>query len=193
MDIFVEQTAVFKSAFQHKEVNSIVEEIYKQCFYDYFERLYSYAFTIVKDNGEAKDIVQTAFIALWEKRNTVNLGTSARSYLYTSVYHLALNNIRNRKIRQSHQEYLVPKEITNTYTLEDTEIRIRIQKAIDSLPARCKEVFCKSRLDGKKYAEIASDMGISIKTVEVQMGKALKMLRELLADLVMIWMIYLLI
>lgn len=193
MDIFVEQTGVFKSAFEHKEVNSIVEEIYKQCFYDYFERLYSYAFTIVNDNGEAKDIVQTAFIALWEKRNTVNLRTSARSYLYTSVYHLALNNIRNRKIRQSHQEYLVPKAITNTYTLEDTEIRMRIQRAIDSLPARCKEVFCKSRLDGKKYAEIASDMGISIKTVEVQMGKALKMLRELLADLAMIWMIYLLI
>jgi RNA polymerase sigma-70 factor (ECF subfamily) len=76
-------------------------------------------------------------------------------------------------------------------TAEEREIKARINQAIDALPPRCKEVFCKSRLEGKKYAEIAADLGIAVKTVEVQMGKALKILREQLADLAMIWVIYL--
>src|SRR5215217_4192956 len=88
-----------------------VEDIYKQCFYEYFERLYRYAFTIVKENAEAKDIVQSAFIKLWEKRHEVNIATSARSYLYTSVYNLSLNTVRNRKVRESHHEHLIPKDI----------------------------------------------------------------------------------
>jgi len=67
---------------------------------------------------------------------------------------------------------------------EEREIRNRIYQAIETLPPRCKEVFCKSRLEGKKYSEIASELSISVKTVEVQMGKALKILREILADII---------
>ena len=175
-----------------KLVNKTVEEIYKQCFFEYFESLFQYAFTIVKNNAEAKDIVQTAFIKLWEKRTDVNLNTSARSYLYTSVYRLCINNVRDRKIHQGHRERVASINNTNNINpAEEKETRIRIQQAINSLPGRCKEVFCKSRFEGKKYAEIATDMNISIKTVEVQMGKALKYLREELADLAMIFLIYL--
>jgi RNA polymerase sigma-70 factor (ECF subfamily) len=147
---------------------------------------------MVKNGAEAKDIVQTAFIKLWEKRTDVNLTTSARSYLYTSVYHLCINNVRDRKIHQGHHERLASINNTNNINpAEEKETRIRIQQAINSLPGRCKEVFCKSRFEGKKYTEIASDMNISIKTVEVQMGKALKYLREQLADLALIFLIYL--
>jgi RNA polymerase sigma-70 factor, ECF subfamily len=168
-----------------------VEEKYKQCFLEYFEQLFHYAFTIVKNNAEAKDIVQTAFIKLWEKRAEVNLITSSRSYLYTSVYHLSLNTIRDRKIHESHHENVVKKWSSSTNTLEQKETRARIQQAIDSLPPKCREVFYKSRFQEKKYAEIANEMNISIKTVEAQMGKALKYLREQLADLVLVISMYL--
>ena len=169
-----------------------MEEQYKQCFFEHFEGLVHYAFTIVQSNLEAKDVVQTAYVKLWEKREKVNLSTSARSYLYTSVYHLSLNSIRNRKIYKGHHERLFTNEITdNRNPAEEKETRIRIQLAIDSLPPKCKEVFYKSRFEGKKYAEIAIEMNISIKTVEVQMGKALKNLREQLADLALIWLLFL--
>ena len=181
-----------KGTFKSNRVNQTVEEVYKQCFHEYFESLFRYAFTIVKNNAEAKDIVQTVFIKLWEKREEVNLATSARSYLYTSVYHLCLNNIRDRKIRAGHHENLITKELPNTNPAEEKEIRIRIQEAIESLPQRCKEVFYKSRFQAKKYAEIANEMKISVKTVEAQMGKALKYLREQLADLAVVCLIYLL-
>jgi RNA polymerase sigma-70 factor (ECF subfamily) len=108
------------------------------------------------------------------------------------VYHLSLNSIRNRKIYKGHHERLFTNEITdNRNPAEEKETRIRIQLAIDSLPPKCKEVFYKSRFEGKKYAEIAIEMNISIKTVEVQMGKALKNLREQLADLALIWLLFL--
>ena len=168
-----------------------MDDLYKKCFTAYFEKLYVYAFTIVKDNAEAKDIVQSAFIKLWEKRDEVNIQSSAGAYLYTAVYRLALNSIRNSKTKESHHNYLASNKITgNIYSAEEKEIRTRIQNEIDILPPRCKEVFYKSRFEGKKYSEIAGEMTISIKTVEVQMGKALKILRERLADLAMLWIVY---
>ena len=168
-----------------------MEELYKQSFDKYFDSLYHYAFTIVKENDAAKDIVQAAFIKLWEKRNEVNLDTSAKAYLYTSVYNLSLNTIRNLKTREGHHQQLRPVEITNDVnSAEQKEMRARINEAIEKLPGRCKEVFCKSRFEGKKYAEIAAEMDISIKTVEGQLGKALKILRETLSDLATVLVIY---
>ncbi|MBC7829753.1 MAG: RNA polymerase sigma-70 factor [Chitinophagaceae bacterium] len=180
------------TAIKPKRESIIVEDFYKQCFQDYFEKLYDYAFSIVKDNAEAKDIVQYAFIKLWEKRKEVNLLSSARPYLYTSVHRLSLNTVRNRKTREGHHQYLINRETTDSLHIsEQKEVKERILLAIDRLPARCKEVFCKSRLEGKKYAEIADEMDISVKTVEGQMGKALKILRLQLADLAMGWIMYL--
>src|SRR4051812_41832956 len=171
-----------------------VDEIFKQCFEKYFETLYHYAFSIVKDNAEAKDIVQTAFVKLWEKKNEVDLKTACRSYLYTSVYRLSLNSIRNRKIRELHHKGMSPSVPgTSMNSAEVKERRSRIESAIQSLPERCRQVFSKSRMEGKKYAIIATEMDISIKTVEVQMGKALKILREQLADLIVAFFIYLII
>ena len=179
------------SALKHQLGDLAVEEIYKQCFDLYFEKLYSYAFTILKDNAEAKDIVQSAFVRLWEKRMEVNLSTSAKSYLCTSVHRLALNSIRNRKTREKHQARIIQiGQKRDLNSAEEKEKRAKIHEAIESLPPRCKEVFCKSRFDGMKYAAIAMDLNISVKTVEVQMGKALKILREQLADLLIAFILY---
>jgi len=162
-----------------------VEEDFKKTFGDYFDKLYRYAFTIVQDNGEAKDIVQSAFVKLWEKRHEVE---SAKAYLYTSVYHFSLNAIRNRKVREGHHQRLASSVSTDSSvdTAEVKEVRHRINQVIGKLPPKCKEVFYSSRFEGKKYAEIAEAMDISIKTVEAQMGKALKILRENLADLIVV-------
>jgi RNA polymerase sigma-70 factor (ECF subfamily) len=157
---------------------------FERCFHETYEGLHRYAYSIIKDNEEARDIVQRVFIKLWEKQDTINLQQSARVYLYTAVHNLCLNTIRDKKTRKRHIDHYT-RSATDTareYRTEEKELERQIHNAIDSLPPRCKEVFCKSRLEGKRYAEIAEELQISVKTVEVQMGKALKILRSLLAD-----------
>ena len=168
-----------------------MEGVFKQCFHDHYEGLHRYAFTIVKEDQQAKDIVQTAFLKLWEKRDQVDLLASGRSYLFTSVYHLSLNSIRDGEIKKQHKEQIASGTPEISYDpAEQKELKERIQEAINSLPPRCKEVFCKSRLEGKKYGEIATEMNISVKTVEVQMGKALKKLKEMLSDVITAMIIF---
>ena len=195
MMLALHDEAGLTGSFKHKQVPITLEEFFRQCFHEYFNKLHSYAFTMVKNNAEAKDIVQTAYIKLWEKRNEVNLPVSARSYLYTSVYHLSLNTIRNHKIREGHHKRMLhPVSTADIYTAEEKETSTRITNLVNDLPPKCREVFCKNRYEGKKYKEIADELGISVKTVEVQMGKALKFLRENLADLLIItWLISLII
>jgi RNA polymerase sigma-70 factor (ECF subfamily) len=162
---------------------STKEELFRQYFEAYFERLFLYAFTLVRNNAEAKDIAQSSFIKLWEKRADVEFETSARSYLYTTVYHLSLNAARNTRLRNRHHQTLKAAAASVTeYNPEEKELRERIVRAVEQLPPRCKEVFLKSRMEGKKYAEIAKELDISEKTVEVQMGKALKYLKAQLRD-----------
>ncbi|HEY8955022.1 RNA polymerase sigma-70 factor [Chitinophaga sp.] len=160
-------------------------DLYRQIaayFHTYFEGLHRYAFTILKDNDDAKDAVQAVFLKLWEKRAAIDEQQSVKSYLYTAIYHYCLNVKRHEKIKE---QYIT----TNNHTagefrdpLVSKEAYRRIMGGIESLPPQCKLIFTKSRFEGKKYAEIAGEMGLSVKTVEAQVGKALKILRENLPD-----------
>jgi RNA polymerase sigma-70 factor (ECF subfamily) len=187
------EVPVTARAFQNSQpVEQTKEEVFRRCFDAHFKRLFIYAYTLVKDGAEAKDIAQASYIKLWEKRSNIDFATSARAYLYSTVYHLALNANRNKKLRHHHQHNLQEKQIIHTiYSPEQTEALERIRRTIDELPPRCKEVFLKSRQEGKKYSEIAAELQISEKTVEAQMGKALKFLREQLQDLLILLIILL--
>jgi RNA polymerase sigma-70 factor, ECF subfamily len=147
-------------------------------FQEYFEGLRRYACTLLRDEDEAKDAVQSIFLKLWEKADEIDNNQSVKSYLYTSVYNHCLNIKRHQKVKDRHAAS--GKE--PTYTMEDSlsqkEDRRRILAFLESLPPRCRKIFVMSRLDEKKYAEIASELGISVKTVEAQMGKALKRIHE---------------
>jgi RNA polymerase sigma-70 factor (ECF subfamily) len=192
MILILEEQLMAGSAFKKKLVDINTDDLYRKYFEAYFEGLFTYAYTIVKDSAEARDIAQTSFIKLWQKRKEIDFSGKAKSYLYTTAYHLALNTVRNRKTHQQHQESLQNKNAPATiYTSEQKEIRNRIREAINQLPPRCREIFLKSRLEGRKYAEIAGELNISVKTVEVQMGRALKFLKEQLADIIKIAIFYL--
>jgi RNA polymerase sigma-70 factor, ECF subfamily len=164
----------------NKELVIIVTvERLKEFFDACFDGLFVYAFTIVKNEGEAKDIAQAAFVTLWEKRAQIESEQSVKAFLFTTVYHLAMNAVRNAKSRQRHHQRLVQKQSLDTaYTAEQQELRKMVWNAIDELPRRCREVFIKSRFDGMKYAEIAKQLDISEKTVDAQMVKAMKILKE---------------
>jgi RNA polymerase sigma-70 factor (ECF subfamily) len=147
-------------------------------FQEYFEGLRRYAFTILRDDDEAKDAVQAIFLKIMEKGEELDSNQSIKSYLYASVYNHCLNIKRHQKVKDRH--LASGKELI--YHMEDNlsgkEDSRKLMASLESLPPRCRQIFTMSRLDEKKYAEIAAELGISVKTVEVQMGKALKILRN---------------
>ncbi|MEC5146317.1 RNA polymerase sigma-70 factor [Chitinophaga sp. 212800010-3] len=160
--------------------------VFEKLFHVYHDKLHRYAFTILKDSEAASDIVQLVFKKLWEKRNDVVMEEAIAGYLYKTTYSLCLNDIRNNKIRQQHSRLATIHTTKTDDNARDKviagELTRRIQEVLDDLPPQCRAVFIKSRMDGKKYAEIAKDLDISVKTVEAQISKALKIFKARLSD-----------
>ncbi len=142
-----------------------------------YERLFlplgMYALRITNNVDDAQDVVQTAFEQAWTRVDEIE---QLKPYMYQTVRHQALAAVRRRGMVEH-----VPVELLEEVTEEivDTAERdARLWRAIDNLPERCRRVFLMSKRDGMSNAEIATEMGISIKTVEAQMTKAFSRLRE---------------
>lgn len=157
-------------------------------FNTHCSNMLQYATTMLKDSDDAEDIVQQVFVQLWAKREAVVVETSIKSYLYRAVHNSCLNKIKQQVVRSGYaNDY---QHIGNTATasvaqlLENKELAVEIQKALDELPEQCKRIFAMSRFEQLKYQQIADALGINVKAVEHQMGKALKHLRNKLKHLV---------
>ena len=154
--------------------------------YKYFLRpLHIYAITMLKDDEAAKGMVQNIFLKLWERRDTLNFNGSLQAYLYAAVYHECLNYLRHQKVKLSHQDHISYSMKNNTASndgMELTDLKDKLQQAMQLLPEKCRTIFQLSRFEELKYREIADLLGISVKTVEAQMGKALKILRYKLLE-----------
>ena len=135
------------------------------------------------DLDEAKGLVHEVFIAVWEKMDTLPEDVQYRSYLYTSVRNRCLNHIRDKKktvLLENVPEQRLPRE--NNTAVETEELEREIDLVVNSLPQKCRQVFELSRFEGLKYSQIAEKMGISVKTVEAQMSKALNVLKDHLSE-----------
>ena len=143
-----------------------------------------YCGTIVKDMDDASDIVQQVFVNMWQRREEINIHTSARAYLYKMVYNASLDFLKNKKIKRRHSKEAP--EINNVTAFADkaaeNELEVKIEQAITKLPEQCRKIFRMSRFENLKYREIATVLNISEKTVENQMGKALKIMKETLKE-----------
>jgi RNA polymerase sigma-70 factor (ECF subfamily) len=166
------------------------KQAFEELFRMYFPSLMAFSRRILGNEDDAREVVQQVFINLWEKRDKIDLSTSLKSYLFTSVNNRSLNVIRNRKKFSSEEVPERAGEWDVSAQIESMELEEKIRGAIDSLPDRCREIFELNRIDGLKYAEIASQLDISVKTVENQMTKALKILREQLAKYltILLWL-----
>lgn len=138
------------------------------------------------DYDSAEEIVQQVFVNLWKHRHEMEADKSIRSYLYTSVKNRCLNHLRDHKKHRSHYldielELEIP--VRDHDRLSEKDLEQQLQQALDKLPEKCREVFMLCRFQDMKYKEVAQQLNISPKTVEAQMSKALKILREELKDL----------
>jgi RNA polymerase sigma-70 factor (ECF subfamily) len=172
------------------------EKEFEQLFKEHFKSLYSYAYTILKNEAVAEEIVQNVFYKIWAKGRQATIQTSIKAYLYKAVYHDSLNYLKHLKVRAHYKSQVMHQEkdqaapASNRVLLKELEGKLR--DALNTLPQQCRTIFQMSRFDGLKYQEIADELGISVKTVENQMGKALKLLRVKLIDFLPVIILYLL-
>ena len=151
-------------------------------FRQYYTRLCFFAELIVKNNDDARDIVQECFVKLWSKRLAINNAEAVKSYLYTTIRNASLNFLRNKRTFNKNTieaDYVLDKADTNWLDqVVHAEILAELYNAITTLPPRMQEVFRKSILEGKDCNEIANDLHTSPSTVRNQKAKALNLIRE---------------
>jgi RNA polymerase sigma-70 factor (ECF subfamily) len=166
------------------------DRAFEQLFKAHFKALHAYAHTFLRDEEMAEEIVQNLFMKLWQKRELLQAHTSVKAYLYKCVHNDCLNHIKHLKIQGKYQEHALYTMDQHTeaasHRVELSELENRLGQALKELPEQCRAIFQMSRFEELKYKEIAEELGISIKTVENQMGKALRLLRLKLADFLLV-------
>lgn len=155
----------------------VLESIYK----NYYAMLCNQVYMVIRDKSIAEDIVQDVIVEIWKKRDNIEVHQSIEAYLKRACKNRALNYIRDQKIKWEDESELLDKEdkyVSSEEQIHYEELEQMVCKYIDQLPQKCRLVFSLSRFEDMSYSEIADNLGISVKTVENQISKALKVLRE---------------
>ena len=163
-----------------KQLSANPDSAIELLFRNYYELTCKAIYRIIPDSNIAEDLAQDVFYEIWKKRERFQISTSFKGYLTRAGKNKALNYIRDRKIKWDDVAALETMESGATEAMENLEteeLQVLINKAISKLPERCRIVFSLSRFEEMTYQQIADELGISIKTVENQISKALKVLR----------------
>ena len=160
------------------------EAAYDAIFRQWYAPLVAMTSALLRDQGPAEEVVQDVLLELWRRRESITFETSLRAYLFQAARNRGLNYLRRQRVESRGEGTIaagMPSPEPADSEAREGELNVAIQSAIAGLPDRCREVFELSRVHGLKYSEIATELGISVKTVEAQMGKALRVMREKLA------------
>ncbi|MDR8394624.1 RNA polymerase sigma-70 factor [Aliifodinibius sp. S!AR15-10] len=162
-------------------------QAFENLFKEYYLPLTRFAWGYVKSKAIAEEIVQEVFADVWANRKNWSIDYSIRSYLYKTVKNESLNYLKHQKIEDEYDSRWMDQKDNPTinfdYELREEQIREAVKEAIDELPRRAKMTYKLHRHDGLTYHEIAEVMEVSVKTVESQMTRTLKTLRERLSYL----------
>lgn len=159
------------------------QRAFRQLFDHYAQKLTRFAFSIVKNNEAAVEIIDEVFIRIWKQRENVPAITHLTTYLYTATKNTALNYLS----RKANEQINEPFDFINIQLQEEecpdqqmvtAEIFKNIRAAIEELPPRCKMIFKLVREDGLRYQQVADILNISINTVDAQMVIAVKKISE---------------
>jgi len=159
--------------------------LFEEVFKAHFKSLHIYGMSILKDETAAEEMVQNVFFKLWEKKEQISVNLSVKAYLFRAVHNECLNYIKHTKIVADHRTSAIRSSYESDHATDPAvikELEKHIASALNELPEQCRTIFQMSRFEDLKYRVIASQLGISVKTVENQMGKALRLLRHKLVD-----------
>ena len=160
------------------------ERAFDEIFRTWYAPLVRAAESLLRDRAVAEEVVQEVMLELWRRRERLDPGGSIQAYLFQATRNRALNHLRHLRVEQRSAPFLTvseAREATAPSQAVAREIGVALAGALAELTPRCREVFELSRVHGLKYGEIAELLGVSVKAVEAQMGKALRTLRERLA------------
>ena len=159
---------------------------FESLFRSSYVSLVRYAKTLIRDHDTAEEIVQDLFFRLWKDKEKLHIESSLNGYLYRAVHNRCLHYIdHNRVVEKYAQEMAAMSQESNetpTDILHYRELQATIAGILERLPEKCGKIFCMSRFEGLKYSEIAERLSVSVKTVEANMGRALKEFRKALAE-----------
>lgn len=158
-------------------------KVFEVVFRRYYSPLCLYAAGIIGRTDIAEEIIQDLFYVLWRDRESLQIFTSLNGYLYGAVRNRSLQYCEHRQVRDRHKDKTISEKLeisdsTPEEQLEYKELEELINKTLGKMPERRLRIFRMQRFEGKKYAEIAKILSISIKTVEAEMTKALQLLRK---------------
>ncbi|MFT4222129.1 RNA polymerase sigma-70 factor [Dysgonomonas sp.] len=160
------------------------EEAFRTLFFEFFSSLCVFAHRYTDDWATCEDIVQDTFFKIWKNRKSIEINASSRNFLITSVRNSCIDYLRKQDLVRVWQEREVLEK--SKYTPDDLYSHIELEQmlsaALEKLPENVRSVFELNRFEGKSYKEIAEQQGISVKTVEAHISKALKILRVELKD-----------
>jgi len=160
------------------------ERVFRQLFDKYYRPLVSFANRLLSDPDLSRSVVQDVFVMLYDKRSEINIHTSLQSHLFQTVRNRCLNVLKHNKMKREHHQRIFDsgsEAEQPAETLEYAELERCLDIAINGLPDQCQKIFKLSRYEGVTNQEIADQLELSKRTVETQISKALKRIREELA------------
>lgn len=156
-------------------------EALRALYSSYYRYICTVVYNMVGDGSIAEDIAQEVFVEVWKRRESLDVNTSLKGYLRRVAVNKTLNHIRSKKMDFEQEDAILQlptKEDSSQKILEAEDLQNAINKAVESLPEKCRIIFSLSKFEEKSYREISEQLEISIKTVENQMSKALKIVRK---------------
>lgn len=164
-------------------------------FTQYYSDLVRFSFKFTNDLNISEEIVQDVFLRLWENRSSLEIHTSLKSYLLKNVQNRSIDSLRHTGITNQYVSMVLNNVIVSQNDTENyvffSELQANYNNALKKIPVQYADVFRMSRMEGLKYQEIADELGVSVRTVEVRLSKALGMLREELKDFLLLYLIIL--
>jgi RNA polymerase sigma-70 factor (ECF subfamily) len=159
---------------------------FESLFRSSYVSLVRYAKTILKDYDTSEEIVQDLFFRLWQDKEKIKIESSLNGYLFRAVHNSCLHWIEHNRVVEKHVQEMANKHSENMENPEEEihykELQSKIARILERLPERCGKIFCMNRFEGLKYTEIAEKLSVSVKTVEANMGRALKEFRNALTE-----------
>ena len=163
---------------------------FENFFRELYPQLCGFANKYLNDIDLAEEFVQDVFYIFWEKRASLKIEVSLKSYIYRTVKNKCLMHIRHLNVVSKHNKALETRSLYYNdpvnEAIDEAELSHIVEKTMSNLPERCRDIFRMNRFEGFKYKEIAEKLSLSIKTIEADMGKALKAFRESLKDYILI-------